>query len=277
MKRRAVWAILRGLPRKFYADRALFLASGLAFNLLLFAVPLSLLLISALGYTVVGSARASAVVSQVLQKLLPRSHQTFTDNLSAIVANRGLLGFVGFVALFIVSHALFSAVRIVLNLVFELREPRRFLRGMGVDFLMMLATAGLVMVTVVLTFVLALVRELVEAFPLVAPLITPGRTVASALLGFLFTVAIFYLLYRSSPAESLRVPALLVASLTGAVLLEISKGLFAWYVDVAHEVAAFYGALGGLLFLVLWLYYASIVFIVGAMVGWLYERGPGSS
>lgn len=268
----AVWAILRALPRKFYKDNVLFLAAGLAFHLLLFAVPLSLLVISALGYTLVGSARASAVVSEVLQALLPSSQRAFTEHVSAIVTNRGLLGFVGFVTLFIISHAVFSAVRIVLNIVLEVRKPRRFLHGVGVDFLVMLATAGLVLATVVLTFVLTLVRRLGEALPLLLPLVTPGRAIASALIGFVLTVAIFYLLYRYSPAERLGRTSLVVASVTGGVLLEISKGLFAWYVDLAQAMAGLYGALGGLLFFVLWLYYASIVFLLGAIVGWLYER-----
>ncbi len=264
--------MLRPLPRKFFSDNALFLAAGLAFNLLLFAVPLSLLVISALGYTVVEKGEASAVVSEVLQALLPASQRAYTENLSLIVANRGLLGFVGFVALFLVSQSLFRAVRTVLTTVFEVRNPQRFFRDMGMDFLIMLATVGLIIATVVLTFVLTMVREVGESFPVLSPLITPGWQLATGLLDFLFTVAIFYLLYRYSAARRLSAVALVVGSLTGAVLLEVSKAVFGWYVDLAQDSLVFSGTLGSLLFLILWVYYASIVFVIGATVGWLYGR-----
>jgi membrane protein len=272
LSRPAVWATLRALPRKFFSDNALFLAAGLAFNLLLFAIPLSLLVISALGYTLVESGRASAVVSEVLEALLPRSQRGITANLSSMVANRGLLGFVGFVGLFLVSHSLFRAVRILLNTIFEVRDPQRFLHEVRTDFLIMLATVGLVVATVVVTFVLTRIREMGETFPLLSPLITPGWQMASALLGFLFTWAIFYLLYRHSAAIRLGPVALLVGSLTGAVLLELSKAGFGWYVVLAQDSVVFSGTLGSLLFLVLWVYYASVVFVIGATIAWLYER-----
>ena len=55
---RFTWIIAKKAVRKFFADNGVLLASALAFDLLLYSIPLSLLLISALGYTVVGSARA---------------------------------------------------------------------------------------------------------------------------------------------------------------------------------------------------------------------------
>jgi uncharacterized BrkB/YihY/UPF0761 family membrane protein len=35
---------------------------------------------------------------------------------------------------------------------------------------------------------------------------------------------------------------------------------------------ALYGALGAFIFFILWLYYGSVVFIIGAEVGWNYEQ-----
>ena len=69
---------------------------GLAFNLLLYFVPLILLMISVLGYTVLESERAMLEVQSVVRQFLPRSEQAFADNLKAIISDRGLLGLVGF-------------------------------------------------------------------------------------------------------------------------------------------------------------------------------------
>jgi membrane protein len=64
----------------------------------------------------------------------------------------------------------------------------------------------------------------------------------------------------------------MIASVTGTGLFQFTKWGFAWYVSAAQENLELYGAVGGLLFLFVWLYYASVVFIIGAEVGWAYDR-----
>jgi membrane protein len=59
-----------------------------------------------------------------------------------------------------------------------------------------------------------------------------------------------------------------VAAFTGAALFELSKWTFAWYVDMAGGTTAWYGAVGGLFFFLLWVYYACAVLLLGAEVGW---------
>lgn len=52
----SAWTMAREVILKFDRDNGLFLASGLAFSLLLYVIPLALLMISILGYTVLESA-----------------------------------------------------------------------------------------------------------------------------------------------------------------------------------------------------------------------------
>ncbi len=67
------WDFSRSVMGKFLEDNGFFLTSALAFNLLLYFVPLSLLMVSLLGYTVVDSERAMNEVRSVLRAFLPRS------------------------------------------------------------------------------------------------------------------------------------------------------------------------------------------------------------
>jgi len=269
---RFTWIIAKKAVRKFFADNGVLLASALAFDLLLYSIPLSLLLISAMGYTVVGSERALSEVSTVVERLLPISHEDFMNNLSHIVANRGPLGLAGFVIFFVLSSAVFGTVRAILNRVFDVARPRSFLKGKGRDFVVMLVAVALLILTFSTSWLLTFLRGFAERFPVLAPLLQPGWMVASRLLGFLFTMALLYVLYRFCPAKILRRDSLWLAALAGAALFDLSKWAFTWYVAFAQTNVALYGALGAFIFFILWLYYGSVMFIIGAEVGWSYEQ-----
>jgi membrane protein len=268
----SVWLLCVTALRKFFADDGLFLASALAFNLLLYFIPLSLLMISLLGYTVLDSEQAMHEVQSALKAFLPRSQQALADNLSAIVANRGLLGFFGCASFFFFSTFLFGSVRTVLNRVFQGNQERTFIEGMRVDLFMMGLTALLVLLAVGTTWFLTVAGAFTERYPSWGGLLQPGLVALSKVLGVAATALLFYVLYRFPPATTMSAWALMIASVTGTVLFQFAKWGFAWYVVGAQESVELYGALGGLMFLFIWLYYASVVFVLGAEVGWAYDQ-----
>jgi membrane protein len=266
------WGIVKETVRKFFADNGLFLASGLSFDLLLYCMPLSLLLVSGLGYTLVGSDQALAWVNESLQNFLPGSQQYFVDALDRVISNRGPLGLVGFLAFFILTSALFGSVRIILNAVFHSPPPASFLKGKFKDFLVMLGVSLLLLLTISVELLGTIIDALSQQIPSLRGLLHQGMTLVTDLLSFVFTGALFFLLYRFSPSQSLGVPALLVGSLTGATLFALSKIAFSLYVSVAQSITVLYGALGGFIFFFLWLFYSSTVFVVGAEVCWAYQH-----
>ena len=56
------------------------------------------------------------------------------------------------------------------------------------------------------------------------------------------------------------------------VLFGLAKQGFAWYVHFAQASIALYGALGAFLFFFVWLYYVSVVFVLGGEAGWVFEN-----
>ncbi len=269
------WSFLGAVLRKFVADHGWILSSALAFNLLLYFIPLSLLMISLLGYTVLDSERAMQEVQSMLKAFLPRSQRALADNLAAVVANRGLLGLFGFTSFFIFSTFLFGSVRTVLNRVFQVKQERTLVRGVGIDLLMMGLTALLVLLAVGTTWFLTVAGAFTERYPSWSGLLQPGLVALSKVIGVAVTALLFYVLYRFPPIATMSARALMIASVTGTVLFQLAKWGFAWYVAVSQENIDLYGALGGLMFLFVWLYYASMVFIIGAEVGWTYDRQRG--
>lgn len=265
------WGFFRSVVEKFLADNGFFLASALAFNLLLYFVPLSLLMVSMLGYTVLDSERAMNEVRSVLRAFLPQSQQSLAENLAAVVTSRGLLGLVGVASFIVFSSFLFGSVRIVLNQVFRAQQTRTFIRGVGIDVLMTLLVTVLLLVVVANTSFLTIVWTLAERYPSLAVLFEPALTVLDRALGVVATIALFYVLYRVSPAVTLPWTALAIGAVAATLLFQLARWGFAWYVSMAQASLALYGTLGGLMFFFVWLYYASLVFILGAEVAWFWS------
>ncbi len=121
---------------------------GLAFNLLLYFIPLVLLMIALLGYTILESSRAMTEVQSFVGQLLPQSEHILADNFAAIVAHRGLLGATGWIFFLLFSSTLFGSARHVLNTVFKTPVRRTFVKGLLRDFLMMTLTAIIVVLAI---------------------------------------------------------------------------------------------------------------------------------
>jgi membrane protein len=269
---RIAWLVLKTAGEKFFHDNGLLLSSALAFNLLLYFIPLSLLMVSLLAYTVLDSERAIHEIESVLRAFLPHSQEGLADNLRTVVENRGLLGFVGAVSFLIFSSFLFGSVRTVLNHIFQVRQARSLVRGIGVDILMVVFTATLILLVVGVAWFVTLASAFAGQYPIFHGLAQPSLEAFSKIFGATATACLLYVLYRFPPVATLSPRALAVGAITGTVLFQLARWMFGWYVAVAEKNVDVYGALAGLMFLFVWLYYASLVFIIGGEVGWAYEQ-----
>lgn len=217
--------------------------------------------------------RAMVEVQSVVRQFLPHSEQAIADNLEAIISNRGLLGLTGFFFFLIFSSTLFGSVRHVLNIIFKAERRRGFFHGVGHDFLMMLMTALLLVLGIAVASLLALARAFgAEQLPMMAPVFEIVLSVVGKFFAWLFLFAIFYVFYRFAPARALHQSTLLVASFSATILFELARWAFAWYVAFASDALAVYGALAGLMLFFFWLYYASMIFILGAQIGLACEQ-----
>jgi YihY family inner membrane protein len=264
--------LLIAAARKFFQMNGLFLASGLAFDIILCCIPFFFVIIAIMGYVLSSSASAMDGVQTVLQRFLPESHDLFTESLPGIIAKRKLYSLVGLGFFAFSSSVAFGSVRSVLDTVFEVKRPINFFLGKGVDLLLMLAVSGFFLMVVGIESALAVARGISKNFALVGHWLAPGWNLLSHVLGFGLTWMLLYLIFRYCPSQRLGRRPLIIACLIGTVLLEISKWFFAWYVARVKLYAILSGALGGMFFFLLWAYYASMVFIISATIAAVARR-----
>ena len=261
-------------------DNIFFLAGGIAFNLLLAAVPFVLLLVAGLGYFLDQTSRdAVHVVALILDRLLPPGvtpgQGTIEAVLDGIVANRGQVGLYSAIVFVWLSTRLFGSLRSVLAEVFDIESERGIIAGKLFDVkVTVLGTILFVAYTVVNTYV-EIARS--RGFALLGALglrqdvmgwleYTTGRVLA-----FAFIVILFYALYKVLPNRRVRWQTAGLAALFAGGLFEVARSVFAIYVANFNPGSVYTGALTALVVFVLWVYYAAMLFILGGEVAQVYE------
>jgi membrane protein len=282
--REALLRFLRGgidfvarVYRKAGDDDIFFLAGGIAFNVLVAAVPFLLLLIAIFGFILQATVEdpQQAAVEYVIE-ILPASPAVvnFTQEVvDEVIDGRGRFGLVGLLLFIWISTRLFGSLRSALRSVFDLKEDRGIVNGKIFDTKMVFVSGLLFVANTGITVLL----ETVQAFG-IGLLGLPDREELQAIqafyaqmLAFGFIFLMFVLIYRYLPAR--RIPwriAIVAASFT-ALVWELLKSAFAWYVIYIANFATTYGYLATAVILVFWIYYSAVVFILGGEVGQVYE------
>jgi len=139
----AVLDYLRRIWHHSAEDDLLFLASGVAFGLLLAALPFALLVMSGLAFVVNDTPERTAItVHHLLDQLLPRHSSSTEESLhqliDGVLKSRGALGFWGAFAYFWFTARLFGALRSALSQVLDFVPIWTLILGMAVFFYVLL-------------------------------------------------------------------------------------------------------------------------------------------
>jgi membrane protein len=265
----------KGFLKKLEEDNIFFLASGLAFNFLICFIPLILVVLSILGFFFYSSHEALGYVQKYLERFLPQASPKLTSNILNIVKDRKLVGLIGFFGLLWAAARLFSSIRTVLDKTLEISWPHGFLKEKLMDLLMVFVTGFLFLLSFLLTGLFDLLKSLPEKLGIQAPSFITfhwwGKLVSLGG-GYVFSVLMFFLLFRFMPSQRPRNRTALLASLLIAALWDAAKVVFRLYVNLLNNFTAVYGSLGLLVVFIFWIYYSCLIFVLGGEIVWLQEK-----
>lgn len=270
---RSALRFLRALYDKAGRDEIFFLSSGITFNALICVVPLLLLAIAILGYVVASSTEAYAKTLEMVQRVLPVTGENVRDLLVALVPERGRLGLLGGLALVWASTRLFGSLRTVLFVVFEIEDEHRLgiVEGKIHDIKMVVVVGLFFLVSMALTAVVSWLGDL--SVPLFGRFVDLPlwSWLAGVALTFGITLTMFYLLYRYLPNRAIGRRRAATAALVASLFFEVAKYLFVSVLAQLLDVAI-YGQFSTLILVLVWVYYSSVVFILGGEIAWLLWR-----
>ncbi len=262
---------------KVIRDDILFLASGLAFNGLACLLPTLLLMIYLLGLWF-QSGETAQHLNRILETAFPNQphaetiRDAISSLLSEIVARRRSFGVISLLLLMGTSASLVSCTRSVLHQVFEVTAKRHFVFSYLADLLLVFVCTMLIVLTITLGWALRIAGRLRELIPAIAGLEflrhwASFQNVVSPMVIFLLC----YVLYRFVPVEQPVRKTALISAATTTIIWEISARLFAWFLSTISSVGSLYGAYAFLIVLMVWAFYSSVIFVLGAEVGKVWQ------
>ena len=204
------------------------------------------------------------------------------DILARITRNRGAISLYAAPAFVWFSTRLFGSLRTSLNDIFDttVRPPRRrnpavsYLLSKGRDIAMVLATLLLFLANAILTTGIAVAQErgavALARFPFLVS--TAGRVV-SELLTVVFSISLFFMVYKYASVRKLRWRTAFLAATFCALAFELAKRLYAIYLT---NFASFKGSggdatLGAIVLFVIWVHFTALVFLLGGVVAETWE------
>lgn len=261
-------------------DNIFFLAGGIAFNLLLAAVPFVLLFASALAYLLNQSAEASsAEINEIVYRFLPASSQGEESPLGRvlidIVKSRQAIGIYSVIGFVWFSTRLFGSLRSVLGLIFDIDSDRGIVAGKIFDIQITVVSSLLLVAYTALNAYLALATT--QGLLFLGEIGVRKETMGALeynigqVVAFLFIALMFFALYKFLPNRKVRWQMALVGSMFTSLLLELAKRFFGAYVRSFDPGSLYSGTLAALIIVVVWTYYAAIIFILGGEVAQVYE------
>lgn len=273
MLRRIRIFILR-LWRKMDQDDILFLAAGISFNVLFCLLPIMLFWVYLLSYWFQWHD-VIRMVDRILEAAFPNQPYTrpirdsIVSILSDIVAHRKSLGALTLGILLIASASLFSCARISLHRVYGTTSDRHFVLSYLVDIVLVF---GLTLIVLLTSSLVGVVHTLLRFRDYLPPAFNPFDVlgIVRALPSFSSVPIIFllcFLLYRYIPVQHPPVRTAWISAAITSLIWEVSSHLFAFYLGSLTSYSKIYGAYAFIPVLMIWVYYSSIIFILGAEAG----------
>jgi membrane protein len=279
--RTSVGRFLSGIVQRYARARVPLLAASLAYYAAFALGPLLLLLGGWLGVALRNRPELAApyrdALTELTSQLLPLEVDPgalVDTSFQVIVGQLGdgalLRSALSVLVLLWASSSFFASLQIALELIFEVRRPRGFLRKRAVGLLLVVAVAAFIAAELLGVAIVAgttqlwtQLRTFAAQFDVVLPILQlPG---AFDLLRAVAAAAVFALAFRYLPGRGSDLVGAVVGGVACTISLLAMRALLLATFSI-ERVNLVYGVVTGLVVWLLWLYAALWLFLMGAVL-----------
>ncbi|MFH2054385.1 MAG: YihY/virulence factor BrkB family protein [bacterium] len=271
--KQTIWRFVVSLyNRTFVEDDCATLAASVSFYAILSFLPFVILAVSITSYFVASSGSATATIQEFITSSLPGVTLKAFDMFSGTLAQKTVYGLVGLAGLMWASMRIFSVLEIAMNRIWRPKRHRSYWESRFISLISIPAMAVFLLLSILLTTLLSVAKRTtiplldfsISDFPQVAVTLT-------YLLPIVLSTALFLLIYYFLPKKWDHFRYAFYGALVAGILWEVAKWLFDYYITHFSHMSTIYGSFTSLAILFLWVYYTSIIILLGAEVASLLE------
>jgi membrane protein len=254
------------------------LSGGLAFSLFTCILPMVLIIFAVLG-NLLSRPSIAAEITHFIDRVIPYEEYArevrnlvFTG-VDEFIIFKNVAGIIGIAGLVFAASGLFSGMRTVLNRIFQVLDDTSVFIGKMRDLLLILLVMIYFLLSTTILPGLDITQEFADKAGLLSKLrldfltefVMQGFSLLLIFLSFLF---IYFLIPQQRPPKKV----IIVSALTASILWHVAQQVFGFYITNVVTLRRIYGAYFFLIATAFWIYYTSLVFILGAEIGQLYRE-----
>lgn len=274
---KSAWNIFKKSISSFFKEDAFTYAASISFYTML-SLPAVILIVVSVGATLYGENRIQDELVRQISTLIGYNTAEQIETILATASTKEesttLARAVGIITLIFSSTSVFISLQMAINDIWDIEaKPSvnwiKYLLNRLLSFTMVLGIGFVLMVSLVIESFLVLFRNYIQTYNgYLSNLILDW---GSEILSFGIIVLIFSLMYKVLPDANLKWRNVWIGGFITALLFVFGKILIGLYLGTS-SLTSLYGASGSLVVLLVWTYYATLIFLFGAKITHVYTK-----
>jgi membrane protein len=272
---RPTLSLIAASSRRFNGDKCWTSAIVISYFALLCSVPLTALFFAAAGRFLGDTEMALRSLNIFTDEFFARLDPGFFKGLGDLSGAVGKLGLFGVIGSLVSASFLFSTLIATINQIFRTKYHKSFVYNRLIEFLMMIVVGVFMLFSLAMTAVWTAFGQTLRESELVRATLNPevlaviNNVFLKYLIPYVLTFLMFFILYKFIPEVKVHTRAGLIPAAVAALLYELFKRAFAFYVIhfsavgiVLHKLLQ--GTLTSVLFFLLWITSSMLILLWGA-------------
>lgn len=257
--------VVRESVRIFNRNSGFTNAAAVSFYAILSLIPVMFVITAGVGFVLGTDPALQERIIGMVKRNIPYISQRMIDDLVKLSGNWKTFGWIGVLSLISGAQLVTAAAAAALTAIFGTRHKFGFLRTKAVGLFMILLAVVAALSSIAVTALSFVLEEhdigimglgfLYDMFIILF---------FRFLVPFLLVASVVAVVYRVLAVGNLDFRHAFFGSILFAIMWEIAKQLFAFYVANFENYNRFYGSLGTLMILMMWIFYSVCIFLFSA-------------
>ena len=270
IKLKPVRELIANAIKKYRKDNPVRLAGTTAYFTIFAIAPILIIIISVFGW-IIGEEEVSSKAYKEINDIIGEQGTSFIREIVKNYQGRhqGIIGtIVGIVIFLVTSTTFFNILQSNLNYVWKIKsKPRHNLKKALKDRLL---SFGIIMVLGLILLATLLIDASVSFLKDYVQVVLKGYTyifilILNILISYSLTTLIFAIIYKFLPDAKIEWKVTWIGAIITSALFILGKYLIGFALGYI-KIGILYGAAGSLVVLLLWVFYSSLIFFLGAEI-----------